>query len=133
MPLYNFSTQDNFPEDLRQGVADIITDVHCELTGAPRTFVNVIFNEGIPIEKHLDFHLLGNIRQGRTGEQRLQLADTLAERLGKLLNAPPQSRQVELFDVPASWVMEGGAILPEPGSPEEAAWNAGNIPAMVSA
>ena len=130
MPLYNFSTAGSFPEQLRQGVADVITDVHCELTGAPRTFVNVIFNEGIPIATTLEFHVLGNIRKGRTDQQRMQLADVLGERLGKLLQVSENARCIELFDIPASWVMEGGAVLPEPGSPEEAAWNAGNIPAI---
>lgn len=32
--------------------------------------------------------------------------------------------QVDLTDVPASWLMEGGRIVPEPG--EEAAWLAGH-------
>jgi len=27
---------------------------------------------------------------------------------------------VQLLEVPAAWVMEGGAVMPEPG--EEAAW-----------
>ena len=45
----------------------------------------------------------------------------LAERAGVGVDAVT----VDTADIEASYTMEGGVLLPEPGSAEEAAWNAG--------
>lgn len=123
MPLYIFSTPTDFPAELRAGVAEAITSIHCQLTGAPITFVNVVFNQGIALDTAWKFHVLGNIRKGRNQALQLELQQTLDRRLGALLDVKQSARKVELTEIPASWVMEGGVILPEPGSIEERLWN----------
>ena len=48
------------------------------------------------------------------------MAAEIAEAVAREIGAEPGLVRVRLLDVPASWVMEGGALLPEPG--EEADW-----------
>ena len=44
----------------------------------------------------------------------------MAEAMAKTVGIEASDVGVTTADVPASWVMEGGALLPEPG--EEEAW-----------
>jgi hypothetical protein len=48
------------------------------------------------------------------------MAGAIAEAVAKAVGAEAGSVRVHLLEVPASWVMEGGALLPEPG--DEADW-----------
>ena len=118
MPLYLcHSPPGKIPEAAKPDIAEDVTRIHCDLTGAPRTFVHVFFFERDELDGVL---LQGNIRHGRTDEQktemRAQMTDSIVSRAGLDGNTVT----VNLVDVPASWVMEGGDILPEPG--EEDAW-----------
>lgn len=118
MPVYQCSVPPSRLDDAkRQQIASEITRVHCESTGAPPDFAHVLFadapeNDGATV--------LGSIRAGRSDALKARMAAAIAEAVAKTLGVEPRLVRVHLLDVPASWVMEGGAVLPEPG--EEAGW-----------
>ena len=120
MPLYTVSTRKSLAPDIKQKVVDTITEQHCEITEAIPEFVQVFFSEGVPLKSKVDLHLLGSIRDGRSDEVKLKMNDAFKNSLAKILQSEPKRIESVLSDVPASWVMEGGKILPEPG--QEKAW-----------
>lgn len=120
MPLYICANrQGSIAEDVKSAIAEDLTRIHCDVTDAPPTFVHVFFRD-LPDEAPVKCALVGSIRAGRTEEQRgqihLQMREAVAGHTGLAL----ESISMESSDLPASWIMEGGDILPEPG--EEAAW-----------
>ena len=106
----------------RAEIAREVTRIHCEVTGAPPAFVHVFFFEDAPQWPRGDAQaLLGaTIRRGRTDEQKSRMADAMQQSLGALAGLRPETVRVAIRDTPASWVMEGGEVMPEPG--EEAEW-----------
>ena len=70
MPLYMCNAvRGTIPEAAKQKIAADFTDIHCQITGAPRTFVHVFFFEDapqLPVNGKRVF-LFGSIRAGRTG------------------------------------------------------------------
>jgi phenylpyruvate tautomerase PptA (4-oxalocrotonate tautomerase family) len=122
MPLYTVSAHSPLPENIRQPLAQLIMKVHCELTGAPETFVQVVMSFGVPLEKKFSLQVFGNVRKGRTDDALQLLAQTLNREIAALLQTAAAAIDVSLFEVPASWVMEGGEVLPEPGEEAECQW-----------
>jgi len=121
MPLYRCTCPpDALDRTARQAVAVAITDIHCELTGAPPTFVHVQFFEEPTRAGRTPFVLHGGIRAGRDGE----LVDTLVDRcrraVSQLAHVPIEDISMRTSETNASWVFEGGRVFPEPGG--EAAW-----------
>ncbi len=110
----------------RSGIAEALTSIHCDATGAPPEFVSVIFNElaadsaftaGKPAKTAI---VAGNIRAGRPPEVRLQLLKRISDAWMEITGWGKEELVVSIADVPASWVMEKGMVMPEPG--EEEAW-----------
>ena len=64
--------------------------------------------------------VIGSIRAGRTSEQRERIVSHIKDAFARVCGVEADQMIVALVDVPARWVMEGGAIMPEPG--QEAAW-----------
>ena len=64
--------------------------------------------------------LLGSIRSGRPDEQKAELVDQLTLSIHERAGISHDKIVVVTADTPASWVMEGGEIFPEPG--DEAEW-----------
>lgn len=120
MPLYTISTRGELPVGIKAEVALMITDVHCAHTGAPRTFVQVIFSENLPLQEGMDLHVLASARAGRTQQLNDTIEQDIVQQMESITSIPMLRIGYQLFPVPASWVMEGGVILPEPG--EEAEW-----------
>ena len=121
MPLYRCTLKEGLStEAQRAAIAKEVVRVHCDVTGAPATFVHAIFAEAeaAALPDGLDAFMLGSIRAGRNDEQKASIHSQLADFIGTTLGTP--AVRVVTADVPASWVMEGGDILPEPG--EEAEW-----------
>ena len=54
----------------RQRIADEITRIHCELTGAPPTFAHVIFVDSAGPES---WSVFGTIRAGRSDETKAEM------------------------------------------------------------
>ncbi len=123
MPLYIVNNQAGLmPDEAKPKIAADITRIHCDVTGAPAKFVHVFFFEDGPMPPLGDRQAMvyGQIRHGRNDAQKAQIA---AEMRGSVCEHTGLSEEtVHAFttDTPASWVMEGGDVLPEPG--EEEAW-----------
>ncbi len=122
MPMYTVSSHSPLPSDTREEIANLIMNVHCRLTGAPETFVNVVFSHNVPHRRGVKMNIFGNVRKGRTPEMNRQLVDALREEILASTKYPSRSLELTLFEVPASWVMEGGEVLPEPGEEESCEW-----------
>ncbi len=122
MPMYTLSSKTQVEESLCLELSRAITDIHCGITGAPRTFVQVVFSHGVPLRAGAHLNVLGNVRKGRTGEMNDLLKQDLREGIAAIMNAPVTTIDLSLFEVPAGWVMEGGEVLPEPGEEEHCEW-----------
>ena len=123
MPLYMCNALKGvIPEGAKRKIAADITDIHCEITGAPRTFVHVFFFEDatqLPIDGKSVF-IFGSIRAGRTDGQKSDLTSRMKASIHAHAGVPLRDIIADTTDVRANWVMEGGDVLPEPG--EEEAW-----------
>lgn len=120
MPLYTVSSHNPLDETQKQKIVDGITRIHCQLTNAPAMFVQVVFSFNVPLNKNKKVHLIGSIRSGRSGDIKQKLIDQFEHLFSETLGGGSDIAQVVLIDVPASWILEGGEIMPEPG--EEAEW-----------
>jgi phenylpyruvate tautomerase PptA (4-oxalocrotonate tautomerase family) len=116
MPLYICGAPANVLDDLqRRRIAEAITRIHCELTGAPAMFAHVVFDES-----KSEYSVFGTIRAGRAEELKAEMRRQMAGAVAATAGVSADKVGVVTVDVPASWVMEGGALLPEPG--EEGDW-----------
>ena len=123
MPLYICNSKPGtVSEQDKAKIADDVTRIHCEVTDAPPTFVHVFFFEDGPQPPLGDKQALiyGQIRAGRTDAQRADIANQMGASLAQHTGVAADDLLVFTTDTPASWVMEGGDVLPEPG--EEEAW-----------
>jgi 4-oxalocrotonate tautomerase family enzyme len=109
-------------EGQRARIAKEIVRIHCGVTGAPATFVHAFFSEAAPraLPAGRRAFVLGSIRAGRSDEQKQQIVREVTDAVADALGCKPAEVGVATADVPASWIMEGGELLPEPG--DEAAW-----------
>ena len=123
MPLYICNTKKNaLDQDGKAQIAQAITDIHCAVTGAPPCFVHAAFFEEAPQFPLNDksLYVLGTIRKGRSDEQKNEIAEQIQRALVMHGAVDAQSVEALVRETPASWVLEGGEIMPEPG--EEAEW-----------
>ena len=116
MPLYICGAPaSTLNDDQRRRIAEAITHVHCEVTGAPAMFAHVVLDES-----KTEYSVFGTIRAGRSDEVKNDLKQQMAAAVAGVVDVDAAKVAVLTADVPASWVMEGGALLPEPG--EEGDW-----------
>jgi len=120
--MYTVSSKSNIPQDKKNQLAKLIMDIHCDFTGAPPTFVNVIFSQNVSLNTGIEVNVLGNVRKGRTEETNERLTQKLHKDISGLLGMGSQSMEVSLMEIPARWVMEGGEVLPEPGEEDDCDW-----------
>lgn len=122
MPLYNLACHSALDEVTRERVAQAVTEAHCDVTGAPAEFVNVLFAHGFPLRGALQIDAIGGVRKGgtRTEEvvERLRLA--LHDAIATASRQPADRVNVTLIGIPSNWVMEGGGVMPDPGA--EQSW-----------
>lgn len=123
MPLYRFAVnQGTTTEAQRARIANEVVRIHCGVTGAPASFVHAFYSElpdaELPDGKSV--FCVATIRAGRTEEQKQSISSQLTEAITSTLGRSADEVGLVIVDVPSSWNMEGGAVLPEPG--EEAAW-----------
>lgn len=121
MPVYTLAARGTTAPQTNQAIANRITDIHCQVTGAPPEFVNVIFMDNHPLKGQSQLSVTGNVRSG--GNRNKELTDTLRNTLvsgiAEAAQLAPEQVTVELIGFPASWGIEGGEILPEPGAETE--------------
>ncbi|MBF29508.1 MAG: hypothetical protein CL447_06620 [Acidimicrobiaceae bacterium] len=127
MPFYHAIVRPEVlaPAD-REALSNDVTSVHCDVTGAPRTFVHVLYtvDDANRLPDNIDVLFRANIRSGRTQEQKSELAARLQIATAERTSASAPRVAIHIEETEASFVMEGGSLLPEPGSPEEEAWKA---------
>ncbi len=112
MPLYRCTTSvGTLDEAKRKAIAQAITTIHCELTGAPPTFVHVQFFDGPKCTIH------GGIRAGRDAALTERLVERCVREVGAIAGVTFSMRTSATN---ASSIFEGGRVFPEPGT--EAAW-----------
>ena len=116
MPYYRCVVpKDAIPFDQRQRVAEAFTDVHCGMTGAPRSFVHVTFAANDAGEFAEPYYIDGGNRAGRPPELKERLLAELMRAFRDVTGVPDHQLGGRITEGPASWSMEGGHVLPEPG------------------
>jgi phenylpyruvate tautomerase PptA (4-oxalocrotonate tautomerase family) len=132
MPLYICAADRGaIPDGAKGQIAREVTRVHCEITGAPPTFVHCFFFEKgspqIALLEHVfrsssdkPYVLFGNLRAGRTEQTKDRVIHDMCRGVAAILGIDRDAIDMATQDIPAKWVMEGGDLLPEPG--EEEAW-----------
>lgn len=132
MPLYICSAEKGaIPAECKGLIAKEVTRVHCDITGAPPSFVHCFFfDKGDPqftlLEHIFDssikkpYVLFGNLRAGRTEETKDRVINDMCVGVSSILGISRDQIDMATQDIPAKWVMEGGDLLPEPG--EEIEW-----------
>jgi phenylpyruvate tautomerase PptA (4-oxalocrotonate tautomerase family) len=122
MPLYQSISPSGLLDDAtREKLAEEITRIHCDATGIPASFVNVLFLD-VPAGRYFvagepSAHsvLQGAIRFGRDLETRQRILADLSRMWTRLTGQPEEELLISLWENPAENVMEGGSIFPEIG------------------
>lgn len=121
MPLYRCTTPAGTLDDAQRArIAEAFTGIHCELTGAPRTFVHVQFHHAPPPDAGPDVALHAGIRAGRDRTLADEIVRRCTDAVAGIAAIDRARITMRTSSTPASWILEGGRVLPEPG--EEAAW-----------
>ena len=114
-------------KDQRSRIAAAFTDIHCGISTAPRSFVHVAFMEvngsgsiadshgSRTLEYDTPYFIAGGNRAGRPQKIREQILDELMDRLSEIASVPRADVSGHISEQPASWTMEAGQLLPEPG------------------
>ena len=134
MPMYRYIIpKDSINYDQRKEIAAATTDVHSGISAAPRSFVQVLFMEtekgtAVPdlfgsgsFEYDTKHFIAGGNRAGRPAEVKQQILDGLMKEFCRIANIDKSEISGKISESPASWGMEAGEILPEPGQ-EPAHW-----------
>lgn len=119
MPVYSFTTNNTISENKKQKLVDLVTDAHCNIMVAPEQFVHVLFMDGIPIFDNKILYIHANVRAGRKQAAIEKLNKTLITQSAKILQIEANKVYLNLIEIQAKWVMEGGFVMPEPGEEEE--------------
>jgi phenylpyruvate tautomerase PptA (4-oxalocrotonate tautomerase family) len=132
MPTYFCTTlEGRLTAEQKSKIAGEITRVHCEVTGAPSFFAQVIFQEvkpgnyfmgGAPLQ-HDQIFVYGHIRGGRAAVDKSRMIALMAKAIGDAAKVE-NSRSVWVYvgELPARQMIEFGHLLPEAG--DEPAWTA---------
>ncbi|HTQ20367.1 tautomerase family protein [Mycobacterium sp.] len=131
MPVYTCTTTEStLSVDNKKALAREIASIHSEINHVPSTYVNVVYHElpadsvytdGVPANPVL---VNGWIREGHPKTEVTRLAVEIASAVTRVAGVPAERVLVVFVTSPASFAIEGGRVLPEPG--EEAAWIAGS-------
>lgn len=130
MPTYTCTALAGLLDTRRkQDVARAVTLAHCELTGAPTHFAQVLFEDAVPgnifvggsplAHDHLFLH--GRIRAGRPAGLRDGLIRRLAADVAAAAGVDRFGVWVYLLELPPAAMVEFGHVLPVAGG--ESAWS----------
>ena len=116
MPFYRcYVPDDSVPIEKRREVAKAFTDIHCGSTGAPRSFVHVAFFDSADSDFPTQYYIDGGNRAGRPAEVREKLLSDLKSAFVDITGISADQLDGRITEGRASWTMEGGQVLPEPG------------------
>ena len=126
MPLYTcVTTAKTLADDTKAALAAEITKIHSSITGAPTSFVHVVFQElpatnvftdSSPSEPLL---ISGVIRAGRADADKVRLAKDISSSSSRIAGIPEARILVIIEESPARFAVEGGRVLPEPGAEDD--------------
>lgn len=128
MPTYVCSLAAGSVDDRQKAaIAEAITKIHNEETGAPRFFVQVVIEEKMPTDRFLggspaseQIWIRGDIRAGRTEMQRNSMMLRIMREVAQITGAKEEGIWVYLCNLAPTDMVEYGHVLPQPG--EEAGW-----------
>jgi phenylpyruvate tautomerase PptA (4-oxalocrotonate tautomerase family) len=128
MPTYVCSlAEDSVDDRQKAAIAEAITKIHNEETGAPRYFVQVVIEEKKATDRFLggspaseQIWIRGDIRAGRTEMQRKAMMLRIMREVAQITGAKEESIWVYLCSLAPTDMVEYGHVLPKPG--EEGAW-----------
>jgi phenylpyruvate tautomerase PptA (4-oxalocrotonate tautomerase family) len=131
MPIYTCTTAEStLTGPTKAALAAEIARIHSEINHVPSTYVNVVIHElpadnvytdGKPASPVL---VSGWIREGHPKAETTRLATEIASCVTRITDIPAERVLVVFESSPASFAIEGGRVLPEPG--QEKAWLAGH-------
>ncbi|GAA3064511.1 hypothetical protein GCM10010464_31150 [Pseudonocardia yunnanensis] len=120
MPFYQFTVPSGGATlQHKAEIAEAVTKVHAEVTGAPSAYVHCAFTEvgadsifvaGEPV---IGPRLVGLIRSGRSPEVRARLLHGLADAWCAITGDAKEDLAIFIVEIPGANVMEAGVILPE--------------------
>ena len=119
MPVYSFTTNHTISENKKQALVDLVTDAHCSIMVAPEQFVHVLFMDGVPIFDDKILYIHANVRAGRKQAAIEKLQKTLTTQSARILEVEANKVYINLIEIQAKWVMEGGFVMPDPGEEDE--------------
>jgi phenylpyruvate tautomerase PptA (4-oxalocrotonate tautomerase family) len=127
MPTYTCTTTEaTLTTQNKKALAGEISSIHAEINHVPSTYVNVVFHElpaanvytdGVPADPVL---ISGWVREGHPTAETTRLATEIASAVTRITAVPAKRVLVVMQSSPASFAVEGGRVLPEPG--QEQAW-----------
>jgi len=130
MPTYICTTlEGRLTAGQKSKIAAEITRVHCEVTGAPSFFAQVIFDEVKPgnyfmggaLLNHDQIFVYGHIRSGRAAVDKSRMIIAMVKAIAEAANVEnTRSVWVYVGELPARQMVEFGRLLPEAG--DEPAW-----------
>jgi len=126
MPVYQCcSPKGLLTKSAKAKIADEITTIHTNATGAPELYVHVLFHE-IPeddcfVARKPSAHsyLFGAVRHGRDLETRQAMLREFSRMWTRFTGQSEAEFLVALTEFDPANVMEAGLILPEPGHEQE--------------
>ncbi|MEL6255463.1 MAG: hypothetical protein AAFR87_25890 [Bacteroidota bacterium] len=119
MPVYSLTSHKKISENNKMALVNLLTDVHCSIMIAPEQFVHVLFSDGIPIREKNQLYIHANVRAGRSKDTINKLRETLTTECAKILQIAEDKVYINLLEIDAKWVMEGGYVMPGPGEEDE--------------
>ncbi len=126
MPTYQITVkEDLLSVKQKDKIAEFITKIHCEVTGSPSYYVQIIFyenNERRYVAGRLSdsqIWIYGDIRSGGTKEKRCLFINKFVEGVSKIAKVPAVDVWVFLNNLEGSDISEWGVILPESGGEDE--------------
>jgi phenylpyruvate tautomerase PptA (4-oxalocrotonate tautomerase family) len=129
MPTYIVSAAaGRLSADAKQHIAEDITRIHSQATGAQSFFAQVIFNE-VPQGNHFvggsllrseQIFVHGHIRAGRSVERKRELLESIVDAISKTTSVAKRYVWAYISELPPAQMIEYGHVLPEPGS--EQSW-----------
>ena len=117
MPIYKFTHCRSLSGDQKQELASEVTDIHCECTGAPAKYVQIVFQkvqtgDTFTAGKQNDDYvaLEAVIRPGRSEEVEVQILWHLNELVTHVLKPKNWFISLGRFDSPH--LIENGQLIP---------------------
>ena len=115
MPMYRCSVpKGSVSLEERHEVARAFTEVHSGTTGAPRSFVQVIFSED-ESEFAEEYYIDGGNRAGRPESLKRRLLSDIKATFSEITGVPVEKIGGRITEGPAAWSLHGGIPTPEPG------------------